>query len=371
MIEKKVDKELQENSDFLIKGFDYIEFYVEDVGHAAHFFNTTFGLTPTACLNSIVESAPKTSILLKRENIKFVITSASMANAKFAEHVKLHGSGVKDIAFLVSDAKTMFEIAVAKGARPVLEPTVFEDDDGKITKATVGAYCDTVHSFIERKDYRGEFFPCFDKIDVPSQAMPTGLINIDHIAICVESGELDFWCDFYRQIFGFHQGHQENVWTEYSSMNSKVMQNEVMNVRFPIIEPVLRKNKSQVEEFLSNNQGAGVQHIALETNNIIESVRKLKENGIDFLKAPPSYYDLTHDRFDLIHDNINALRELNILVDNDDWGYLMQIFTKPIYDRPTLFFELIQRNKARGFGSGNIKALYQAVEFEQRLRGEV
>lgn len=368
MVEQKGDNELQENSDYLIKGFDYIEFYVKDIVQAAHFFNTTFGLTPTACRNSIIEGAKQNSILLKRENIKFVITSASMANAKVAEHVNVHGSSVKDIAFLVSNAKTMFETAIAKGATAVLEPTVFEDADGKITKATVGAYCDTVHSFIERKDYKGVFFPQFEKLDTPHNVMPTGLINVDHIAICVEAGELDFWCDFYKQIFGFHQGHQENVWTEYSAMNSKVVQNEAMNVRFPIVEPVLRKNKSQVEEFLAYNQGAGVQHIALETNNIIESVRKLKDNGIEFLKAPASYYDLTHDRFNLIQENIDSLSELNILVDNDNWGYLMQIFTKPIYDRPTLFFELIQRSKARGFGSGNIKALYQAVELEQRLR---
>jgi len=359
-------------SDFVsLKGFDYIELYVGNAHQAAHFYRTTFGFLPVAYAGLETGECDRVSFIMEQGQIRLVLTAATSPESQVAEHVRLHGDGIKDIAFVVDDAAHAFAVAVKRGAIPVLEPSVFENQDGRLIKATI-AHCGQIaHSFIQRDDSLHAFFPNYRAITKASPALSTGLKSIDHIAISVERGTLDRWIDFYKNVLDFHQSHQEDIFTEYSAMRSVVVQNSNESIKFPIMEPAPGRRKSQIEEYLEFNRGPGAQHVAFLSSNIMETVRLLRENSIEFLLSPDTYYQMLEDRIGVIDEDINSLRELNILVDRDQCGYLLQIFSKPLQSRPTLFIEIIQRVGARGFGGGNIRALFEAVEREQAMRGNL
>jgi 4-hydroxyphenylpyruvate dioxygenase len=358
----------QESYSLGLKGIDYIEFYMGNAREAMHFYRSAFGLTPVAYAGLETGVRDRVSLVMEQAKIRLVLTTALDPNSPIAEHVKQHGDGVKDIAFTVNDAARAFEEAVKRGARPVMEPTRLEDSTGHVIKATIGAYGDTVHSFIQRKAYDGNFLPDFRKLEQGPPALNTFLSTIDHVAISVEPGQLDQWVDFYKGVLGFHQSHQEDVSTEYSAMNSKVVQNKSGQIKFPIMEPAAGRRKSQIEEYLTFYRGPGVQHIALLSKDILRSVQAIRSTGVEFLQTPHTYYEILSERIKDLDENIAALRNLNILVDREVDGYLMQIFTKSLHVRPTLFMEIIQRKGAHGFGSGNIRALFEAVEREQAIR---
>ncbi len=353
------------------KGFDYIEFYVGNAYQAAHFYRTAFGFLPVAYAGLETGERDRVSYLMEQGQIRLILTAATSPESQVAEHVRLHGDSVKDIAFAVDDARQAFAFVVNHGATPVMEPSVFEDKDGRMIKATIAAFGHTVHSFIERNGSQRAFFPQYRPITKTSPALSSSLEIIDHVAISVEKGSLDQWIDFYKNILGFQQSHQEDISTEYSAMNSKVVQSGNERIKLPIMEPALGQRKSQIEEYLEFNNGPGAQHIAFLSNNIIETVRFLRKNDIEFLCSPDTYYKMLESRIGEINEDIDLLRELNILADRDDWGYLLQIFSKPLQSRPTLFIEIIQRVGARGFGAGNIRALFEAVEREQAMRGNL
>lgn len=364
-----------QEGDFLqLKGIDYVEFYVGNARQAAHFYRTAFGFKPIAYAGLETGVRDRTSYVLEQRNIRLVVTGTLDPDNAIADHVRLHGDGVKDIAFTVDDAARAFEETVKRGARPVLEPTVIEGQKGQIIKATITAYGDTVHSFIQRDQYHGTFYPRFHAVKNPAPFTPTGLAAVDHIVGNVELGRMDEWVDFYNQVLGFRQLQQftdDDISTEYSALMSKVVQNGTGRIKFPINEPAEGKKKSQIDEYLEFYRGPGAQHLALLTDDIIQTVRKLRDNGVEFLRTPNSYYDMLGERVGKIDEDMATLRDLNILVDRDDEGYLLQIFTRPLQDRPTVFFEIIQRKGARGFGAGNFKALFEAIEREQALRGNL
>lgn len=364
-----------QNEDFLpLKGIDYVEFYVGNARQAAHYYRLAFGFKPIAYAGLETGVRDRTSYVMEQRNIRMVLTGALDPDSPIAEHVKLHGDGVKDIAFTVEDAASAFEETVKRGAKPVMEPTVIEGQKGRVIKASIAAYGDTVHSFIQRDQYQGTFLPKFHAVKNPPPATPTGLAAIDHIVGNVELGKMDEWVGFYNQVLGFHQLQafsDDDISTEYSALMSKVVENGEGRIKFPINEPAEGKRKSQIDEYLQYYKGPGAQHLALITGDIIQTVRMLRDNGVDFLRTPDSYYEMLSDRVGKIDEDISILRELNILVDRDDEGYLLQIFTRPLQDRPTVFFEIIQRKGARGFGAGNFKALFEAIEREQALRGNL
>jgi 4-hydroxyphenylpyruvate dioxygenase len=354
-----------------LKGIDYIELYVGNAHQAAHFYRTAFGFLPVAYAGLETGERDRASLVMEQGQIRFILTAATSPESQVAEHVWLHGDGIKDIAFAVDDARQAFAIAVNRGATPVMEPSTFEDQDGRLIKATIAACGHTVHSFIQRDGSPRTLLPQYREIPKAAPALSTGLKLIDHVAISVEKGALDRWIDFYKNVLDFRQSHQEDIFTEFSAMNSKVVQNENGSVKFPIMEPALGRRKSQIEEYLEFNRGPGAQHVALLSSNIVETVRLLRENNIEFLGSPVTYYQTLESRIGKIDEKIDSLRELGILADRDQWGYLLQIFSKPIQSRPTLFIEIIQRVGACGFGGGNIRALFEAVEREQSMRGNL
>jgi 4-hydroxyphenylpyruvate dioxygenase len=373
MTEREVSR--SQEGDFLqLKGIDYVEFYVGNARQAAHYYRTAFGFKPIAYAGLETGIRDRTSFVLEQRNIRFVLTGALDPDNEIAAHVRLHGDGVKDIAFLVDDAAQAFEETVNRGARPVMEPTVIEGQKGSVIKATIAAYGDTVHSFIQRDAYHGTFFPKFHAVKNAPSSTPVGLAAVDHIVGNVELGRMDEWVDFYNQVLGFRQLQafsDDDISTEYSALMSKVVQNGTGRIKFPINEPAEGKRKSQIDEYLQYYRGPGAQHLALITDDIIATVQKLRGNGVDFLRTPDTYYEMLGQRVGKIDEDMATLRELGILVDRDDEGYLLQIFTKPLQDRPTVFFEIIQRKGARGFGAGNFKALFEAIEREQELRGNL
>jgi 4-hydroxyphenylpyruvate dioxygenase len=354
-----------------LKGFDYIEFYVGNAYQAAHFFRSALGFKMTAREGLETGGRDHVSILLEQNDIRLLLTAPQGPESAIAEHVSIHGDSVKDIAFLVDDVKMAFNQVVAHGAKPVAEPTRLQDNHGHVLKATVAAYGDTVHSFVQRDAYRGPFLPGYQATTDQGRERRIGLREVDHLAVSAEAGMLDELVGFYRDVFGFHQSHEENVASDYSAMNSKVVQNTTGRIKFPIVEPAAGKGRSQISEYLSYHNGPGIQHIALLADDIVTSVRSLRDNYIEFLPTPGSYYDVLENRVGKIDIDQKAIRELGILVDRDEWGYLMQTFTKPLHNRPTIFLEIIQRNDARGFGAGNIKALFEALEREQLRRGNL
>lgn len=368
-------KDLQGTSDsestslLNLKGYDHIEFYVGNALQAAYFYRNAFGFTPTAYAGLETNVRDRVSYVMEQRNIRLVLTSPLQNDGAIAAHIARHGDGVKDIAFTVKDSAQAFQETVKRGARPIMEPTVYEDKGGRIVKSVIGVYGDTVHSFIERHEYEGAFLPGYVPAPNKTPWIATGFSAVDHVAVSLRAGELDEWVGFYQDVMGFHESHTEDVDTGYSAMNSKVVENSTGKIKFPMVEPSPSKRKSQIDEYLEFYQGAGVQHVALLTGDILKTVGALRSMGHEFLRTPETYYESLPDRVGKINEDLDELRKLNILVDRDQWGYLMQIFTKPVQSRPTVFMEAIQRKGARGFGSGNIKALFEALEREQTLRG--
>ncbi len=352
-----------------LDNIDYIDFYVGNTCQAAYYYRNAFGLTPIAYCSLETGARDRVSIVVQQENIRLALTSALGPNNPIADHLNIHGDGVKDIAFTVKDTMLAVEQTVSRGARLISEPEVIEDDLGQVIKATVAGCGNIVHSFIERHGYEGSFLPRYMPIETQKPAAGSSMLAVDHVAFGVEPGKLDEWVEFYTRVFGFHVSHQEDVSTEYSGMNSKVIQSSDGRIKFPIVEPAPGKRKSQVAEYIEFHRGSGAQHAALLSDNIIETVRTLRANGIEFLSVPGTYYGRLEERVGEIDEDIDELRALNILVDRDKSGYLMQIFSKPLQSRPTFFLEVIQRKGAEGFGGGNIKALFEAVEREQARRG--
>ncbi len=363
--------------DFLpIQNFDYIEFYVGNAKQAAYYFSHAWGFTPIAYAGLETGIRDRSSYVLEQGNLRFVVTSPLGPEGEIAEHVKLHGDGVKVVAFRVDDADQAYRETTKRGAHGTQEPTTLKDDEGVVKLSSIATYGDTIHTFVERHAYKGPFLPGYQPVatNVPRRARPAGLASIDHVVGNVELGKMNEWVSFYERILGFTQlihFDDRAISTEYSALMSKVMQNGSGRIKLPINEPAQGRRKSQIEEYLDFYRGPGVQHIALNTGDIISTVRELQERGVEFLKTPGTYYEGVRDRVSNLAENVKDLAELGILVDHDDEGYLLQIFSKPIVNRPTVFFEVIERKGARGFGEGNFKALFEALEREQALRGNL
>ena len=364
---------------FPINGTDYIEFYVGNAKQAAHYYRSAFGFQLVGYRGPETGVRVRASYLLQQGKIRFVLTTAirpdlSPEAKRIAEHVQTHGDGVHDIALWVDDARDAFARAVERGAEPDREPLVLHDDRGEIVTASFKIYGETVHSLVERRNYRGLFMPGFVAVS-PVYAPPeVGLLYVDHCVGNVELGKMNEWVEFYAHVMGFRNlltFDDKTISTEYSSLMSKVMANGNDRIKFPINEPAKGKKKSQIDEYLEFYQGPGVQHMALATDDIIETVTMLKHRGVEFLTVPTTYYDDLQKRVGKIDEPVDQLAALGILIDRDPDGYLLQIFTKPVEDRPTVFYEIIQRKGARSFGAGNFKALFEAIEREQALRGNL
>lgn len=366
--------ELQENDSIKLKKIDYVEFYVGNARQAAYFYSRCFGFRLIAYAGLETGLRDRSSFVLEQCNIHFVFTSALTPEGPIAEYVNLHGDGVHDIALLVDDARACFQKAVARGATPILEPTIFQEQNGHIIKATIAGYSqDVTHSFVERHNYTG-FAPEYHPIESSIQSNSSNLTEIDHISLNVELGKMELWADFYRTVMDFHQNQEfssDDISTKYSCLTSKVLQNNTGRIKFPINEPAQGYRKSQIQEYLDFHYGPGVQHIALRTNDIIQTVRQLRDNGIEFLDTPDTYYYNLQQKLMPIDEDINVIKDLKILLDRDEEGYLLQIFTKPLVTRPTFFIEIIQRKGAQGFGNGNFQALFEAIEREQATRGNL
>ncbi len=364
------------DTDFLpILGTDYVEFYVGNARQAAHYYRNAFGFRIAGYRGMETGWRGGASYLLVQGKIRFVLTGALAPDSPIAEHVKLHGDGVRDIALWVEDARAAFAETVGRGARPVQEPTVSEDEDGRVVTAAIATYGDTVHTFVERRDYRGLFLPGFRPWSNPWwNPEPVGLKYVDHCVGNVFLGEMNTFVDFYADVMGFRNllsFDDKDISTEYSALMSKVMANGNDRIKFPINEPAHGLKKSQIEEYLEFYRGQGVQHVAMATDDILSTVTALRDRGVEFLRVPTTYYDELQARVGRIDEPLDRLADLGILVDRDDEGYLLQIFTRPVQDRPTVFYEIIQRKGARSFGKGNFKALFESIEREQALRGNL
>lgn len=362
-------------TDFLpLQGTDYVEFYVGNAKQAAHFYKTAFGFQSLAYAGPETGIKDRVSYAVRQHKLTFVFTTALKTDNEIAQHVYKHGDGIKFLALKVTDAADAWKQTTMRGGKSHTEPMVLEDADGKVVVSGIHTYGDTVHLFIERKEYQGVFLPGFKKWESAYNPADTGLLYVDHCVGNVGWNQMNKWVDFYEQVMGFRNiltFDDQDISTEYSALMSKVMSNGNGFVKFPINEPAEGKKKSQVEEYLEFYNGEGCQHVALATNNIVQTVTELQARGIEFLKVPSSYYDELLDRVGSIDEDIAPLRQLGILVDRDEEGYLLQIFTKPVEDRPTLFFEIIQRKGATSFGKGNFKALFEAIEREQDKRGNL
>jgi 4-hydroxyphenylpyruvate dioxygenase len=362
--------------DFLpLNGIDFVEFYVGNARQAAHYYRSAFGLRLAAYRGPETGTRDRASYVLAQGRIRFVLTTALDPGHPIADHVRRHGDGVRDIALWVDDAESAWRETTGRGARSAREPETLRDEHGEVRLAAIAAYGDTVHSFVERRNYTGAFLPGFVVLEEQDAvARPVGLQHIDHVVGNVGWGEMDRWVEFYRDVMGFRlfrHFDDKDISTEYSALMSKVMANGNERVKFPINEPAHGKRKSQIEEYLQFYGGPGVQHIAMATGDIIGTVSKLRGQGVDFLRVPSTYYEDLLERTGPIDEPVETLRELGILVDRDDEGYMLQIFTRPVEDRPTLFYEIIQRKGSRSFGKGNFKALFEAIEREQARRGNL
>ena len=363
-----------EAKDFMpINGTDYIELYVGNSKQAAHYYKTAFGFQSFAYAGLQTGLKDRESYVVIQDKIRLILTSPLKSGTDIGKHIDIHGDGVKVVALWVDDATYAYETAIAKGARSYMEPKVEEDQHGKVVRAGIYTYGETVHIFVERKDYNGTFLPGYIKWETPDyNPTPTGLKYVDHMVGNVGWDRMNYWVDFYEKVMGFVNilsFDDNDISTEYTALMSKVMSNGNGRIKFPINEPAEGKKKSQVEEYLDFYEGEGVQHIAVATDDIIKTVKDLRSRGVEFLRVPSTYYDVVTDRVGKIDEDIAPLKELGILVDRDDEGYLLQIFTKPVEPRPTMFFEIIQRKGAQSFGKGNFKALFEAIEREQELRG--
>lgn len=361
--------------DFLpIQGIDHIELYVGNAKQAAHFYKTAFGFQSLAYSGPETGRRDRVSYVLAQDKIRLVLSTPLSPVSEMAAHIHQHGDGVKAIALTVPDAVAAFEETVARGAKPSFEPVTRRDEQGEVCLSAIQIYGDTLHVFVEREQYAGSFLPGYAPWQSAYNPPATGLRYVDHMVGNVGWNEMNRWVNFYRDVMGFEQlisFDDKDISTDYSALMSKVMSNGTGKVKFPINEPAEGKKKSQIEEYLDFYKGPGVQHIAVGTGNIIETVGALQARGVEFLNVPSSYYDTLGERVGEIEEEVAELRRLGILVDRDEDGYLLQIFTKPVEDRPTLFFEIIQRKGARSFGKGNFKALFEAIEREQALRGNL
>ena len=370
------NKNTSSQTDFLpLEGTDYVEFYVGNAKQAAHYYMTAFGFQPLAYAGPETGMKDKASYAVRQHKLTFVLTTPLRPDNAIADHIYKHGDGVKAISLRVNDATSAWQETTKRGAKSYMEPQRLKDDNGEVVLSGIHTYGDTVHLFIERKNYKGTFMPGYKALSNPHfKPADTGLLYVDHCVGNVDWNGMNPWVKFYEDVMGFKNiltFDDEDISTEYSALMSKVMSSGNGFVKFPINEPAEGKKKSQVEEYLEFYKGEGVQHVALATNDIVTTVRDLMSRGVEFLRVPTSYYDDLLDRVGKIDEDLGPLKELGILVDRDNEGYLLQLFSKPVEDRPTLFFEIIQRKGAKSFGKGNFKALFEAIEREQEARGNL
>jgi 4-hydroxyphenylpyruvate dioxygenase len=370
---QKLKKVVPQAEDFLpLLGTDFVELYVGNAKQAAYYYQTAWGFQPIAYKGLETGSKDSVSYVLQQGKIRLVLTSSLIEGGDINRHVEMHGDGVKVVALWVDDATKSFEETTKRGAKPYMEPTTREDENGKVVLSGIHTYGETVHIFVERSEYDGPFMPGYRALDKPYKTDTLGLKYIDHMVGNVGWNEMNKWVSFYAKVMGFAQlvsFDDKDISTEYTALMSKVMSNGNGRIKFPINEPAEGRKKSQIEEYIDFYNGAGVQHIAVATDNIIETVTQLRDRGVEFLYVPETYYDTVLDRVGKIDEDLGPLKELGVLIDRDDEGYLLQIFTKPVLDRPTMFFEIIQRKGAQSFGKGNFKALFEAIEREQESRG--
>ena len=366
---------MNDTVDFLpLQGTDYVEFYVGNAKQAAHFYKTAFGFQSLAYAGPETGMKDRVSYVIRQNKLTFVLTTPLKSDHPIAAHLHKHGDGDKVLALRVDDARKSYQETTSRGGRSYLEPTVLKDENGEVVLSGIHTYGDTVHMFVERHNYKGPFMPGFRKWESNYNPTETGLLYVDHCVGNVGWNQMNPWVEFYQNVMGFRNilsFDDKDISTEYSALMSKVMSNGNGYVKFPINEPAEGKKKSQVEEFLDFYDGEGVQHVALATNDIVHTVNELQARGIEFLSIPASYYEDVLDRVGKIDEDLAPLQKLGILIDRDDEGYLLQIFSKPLEDRPTLFFEIIQRKGAKSFGKGNFKALFEALEREQDARGNL
>lgn len=359
--------------DFLpLNGTDYVEIYVSNSKQAAHYYKTAFGFQDLAYKGLETGDKNIESYVLVQDKIRLVLTSPLHSGSAIGKHIDKHGDGVKVVALWVDDATDAWKQTTARGAKSYMEPVVEEDEHGRVVRSGIHCYGEVVHIFVERKDYNGIFLPGYAPLKTNYNPPPVGLKYVDHMVGNVALGRMNYWVKFYEDVMGFDNiltFDDKDISTEYTALMSKVMSSGNGYVKFPINEPAAGKKKSQVEEYLDFYEDEGVQHIAVATDNIIETVKDLKSRGVDFLRVPSTYYDTVLDRVGEIDEDLKPLSELGILIDRDNEGYLLQLFTKPVQSRPTMFFEIIQRKGAKSFGKGNFKALFEAIEREQELRG--
>jgi 4-hydroxyphenylpyruvate dioxygenase len=366
----------QQHEDLMpLLGIDHVQYYVGNARQAASYYTHAFGFAVTAYSGPETKVRDRASWVLEQGEARLVFTGAMGPDGEIAEHVHAHGDGVKDVAFRVPDATYAYEFATQQGGRGVLEPTVIEDAHGKVVRSAIAAYGDTIHSFIERENYSGPFLPGYRaEPAIPDEGPPVGIQLIDHIVCNVELGKMNEWARFYAQVLGFNQlvhFRDDQISSEYTALMSKVMWDGVGRVKLPINEPAPSKKKSQIDEYLEFYRGPGVQHIAMLSHDIIASVDALRRRGVRFIRVPQTYYDAMRERIGKIDESLDDVQRLNILADRDEEGYLLQIFTKNVQDRPTMFYEIIDRHGSRGFGLGNFKELFLAIEREQEERGNL
>ena len=368
-----LEKIFPEAQDFLpLKGTDYVEIYVGNAKQSAHYYKTAFGFQSLAYAGLETGQKDKTSYVLVQDKIRLVLTSSMDPDSDINLHLTQHGDGVKVIALWVDDATKAFEETTKRGAKPYMQPTKEEDENGSVVRSGIHTYGDTVHIFVERNSFNGVFLPGFEEWESTYNPEPTGLRYIDHMVGNVDWNEMNTWAEFYKSVMGFANlitFDDKDISTKYTALMSKVMTNGNGRIKFPINEPAEGAKKSQIEEYIDFYRGAGCQHIAVATNDIEHTVREMTNRGVEFLYVPGTYYDTVGDRVGEIEEDMNKLKALGIMVDRDDEGYLLQIFTKPVEDRPTMFFEIIQRKGAQSFGKGNFQALFESIEAEQARRG--
>jgi 4-hydroxyphenylpyruvate dioxygenase len=357
-----------------ILGFDAIELWVGNAKQAAHYYRTAYGFRLVGYAGPETGIRHRASYVLQQRGVRFVVTGGLRPDDEIVRHQALRGDGVRDVAFQVPDAFEAFEVAIERGAHAYREPEVVEDEHGKLVVSAIATYGDTIHSFVQRDRYGGLYRPGYEPVADDPVASPAGLSSIDHVVCNVEPGRMDEWADHYQRVLGlgqFHHFSDTDIATDHSALMSKVLADDAGRIKLPINEPAEGRSRSQIEEFLDYYQGAGVQHLALATDDIVATVRSLRANGVRFLEVPAEYYEEAKERVGDVDESWDDLAELGILVDRDDAGYLLQIFTEPVGDRPTLFYEIIQRHGATGFGLGNFRALFEAIERAQARRGNL
>ena len=373
---QQVQSTQTDQEDFMpLMGIDHVEFYVGNARQAAAYYTKVFGFKVTAYAGPETKVRDRASYVLEQGEARFVFTGAMGPESPIADHVHAHGDGVKDVAFQVPDATEAWEQTTGRGATSVAEPAITEDEHGKVVRASIAAYGDTVHSFVERENYSGPFLPGFRTADpLPDNESPVGILNVDHVVCNVELGKMNEWAKFYADILGFGQlvhFRDDQISSEYTALMSKVMWDGKGRVKLPINEPAPGKKKSQIDEYLEFYRGPGVQHIAMATDNIVATVDALRKRGVQFIRVPATYYEDLRDRVGEIEEDYSDVERLGLLADRDEEGYLLQIFTKNVQDRPTVFYELIERRGSKGFGLGNFKELFLAIEREQEERGNL